>query len=72
MDDPAMRAKKAYVARLLDTDPDYARHLETNRLIQFIDENPHYDIPGRRAGRAACPVVRSLAAAPPPDPQAAR
>lgn len=45
MDDPTMRAKLASVARLLESDPGYAQHLTTERLIMFIKENPEYDIP---------------------------
>lgn len=45
MDDPAMRAKMAYVARLVQSDPDYARNLTTRKLIKFVEENPDYNIP---------------------------
>lgn len=45
MDDPTMRAKLAAVARLLESDPDYASHLTTKRLIQFARNNPDYKIP---------------------------
>ena len=40
-----MRAKMAYVARLLQSDPDYARNLTTKKLIAFIESYPDYDIP---------------------------
>lgn len=54
MDDPSMRAKMAYVARLLDSDPEYAESLTSSNLIQFVEANPDYDIPmstveGRKA-----------------------
>jgi len=45
MDDPSMRAKMAYVARLLQSDPDYAKNLTTKKLIDFVESYPDYDIP---------------------------
>ncbi|MHA7986301.1 Kiwa anti-phage protein KwaB-like domain-containing protein [Rathayibacter sp. CAU 1779] len=45
MDDPSMRAKMAYVARLLQSDPDYAKNLTTKKLIAFVETYPDYDIP---------------------------
>ncbi|VXB71151.1 Kiwa anti-phage protein KwaB-like domain-containing protein [Pseudoclavibacter sp. 8L] len=45
MDDPSMRAKMAYVARLLQSDPDYAKNLTTKKLIAFVESYPDYDIP---------------------------
>lgn len=45
MDDPSMRAKMAYVARLLQSEPDYAQNLTTKKLIAFIESYPDYDIP---------------------------
>lgn len=54
MDDPTMRAKLAAVARLLESDPDYASHLTTKRLIQFVTDNPDYKIPmGQVEGKPA-------------------
>jgi hypothetical protein len=44
MDDPTLRAKLAAIARLVETDKDYARHLTTKRLIRFAQDNPDYDI----------------------------
>lgn len=44
MDDPTMRAKLAQVARILNADPDYANHLTTDRLVDFIDKYPDYNI----------------------------
>ncbi len=45
MDDPSMRAKMAYVARLLQSDPEYAKKLTTNNLISFVETYPDYGIP---------------------------
>lgn len=45
MDDPTMRAKMAYVARLVQSDPDYAKNLTTDKLIKFVEDNPDYNIP---------------------------
>jgi hypothetical protein len=45
MDDPTLRAKMAYVARLLQSDPDYAKNLTTKKLVAFIESYPDYDIP---------------------------
>lgn len=45
MNDPSMRAKMAYVARLLQSDPDYAKNLTTKKLIAFVEAYPDYDIP---------------------------
>ena len=54
MDDPSMRAKLASIARLLESDPDYARHLTTKRLIKFVEDNPDYAIPiGQVNGKPA-------------------
>jgi len=54
VDDPTLRAKMAYVARLLQSEPEYATHLTTEKLIAFVDAYPDYDIPistvgGKRA-----------------------
>ena len=56
MEDPSMRAKMAYIARLLLSDPDYAKDLTTKKLIAFVESFPDYDIPisavdGKRALR---------------------
>lgn len=45
MDDPNMRAKMAHVARLLQSDPSYAKNLTTKQLVKFVESNPDYDIP---------------------------
>ena len=45
MDDPSMRAKMASVARLIQTDPSYAKNLTTNKLVKFVETYPDYDIP---------------------------
>lgn len=45
MDDPTMRAKMAYVARLLASDPAYAKNLTTKKLVKFVETYPDYDIP---------------------------
>jgi hypothetical protein len=45
MDDPTLRAKMAYVARLVERDPEYAALLTTERLVEFIRDNPQFDIP---------------------------
>lgn len=53
-DDPTLRAKLAAIARLLESDPDYASHLTTKRLIRFIADNPDYKIPlGQVNGKPA-------------------
>ncbi len=44
MNDPTMRAKMAHVARLVNDDPEYARHLTTKKLVAFVEEYPAYDI----------------------------
>lgn len=45
MDDSNLRAKMAAVARLVDSDPDYAKNLTTAKLVSFIMSNPDYNIP---------------------------
>lgn len=45
MDDPTLRAKMAHVARLVERDPEYATLLTTERLVEFIEKNPEFDIP---------------------------
>ncbi|KGN39804.1 Kiwa anti-phage protein KwaB-like domain-containing protein [Knoellia aerolata] len=45
MDDPSMRAKMASVARLIHTDPGYAKNLTTKKLVKFVETYPDYDIP---------------------------
>lgn len=45
MDDPSMRAKMASIARLMQSDPDYAKNLTTKKLIAFVESYPDYDIP---------------------------
>lgn len=45
MDDPTLRSKMAAVARIIETDPDYARHLTTKKLVGFIEAYPAYQIP---------------------------
>ncbi|ORA93857.1 hypothetical protein BST31_09770 [Mycobacterium marseillense] len=52
MDDPSMRAKMAHVARLLQSDPAYAKNLTTNKLLKFVESNPDYNIPVSTAGGA--------------------
>lgn len=42
--DPAMIAKMMAVARLLDSDPEYAALLTTEKLVDFLDQNPHIEI----------------------------
>lgn len=44
MDDPSMRAKMASVARLIQTDPDYATNLTTKKLVKFVETYADYDI----------------------------
>lgn len=44
MDDPTMRAKMAYVARLLQLEPEYAANLTTKKLVNFVESYPAYDI----------------------------
>lgn len=44
LDDPTLRAKMAFIARLLISDPEYARHLTTERLVEFAQSNPDYKI----------------------------
>lgn len=50
MDDPSMRAKMAYIARLLRSDPDYAKNLTTKNLVKFVRSYPDYDIPITKVG----------------------
>lgn len=45
MDDPNLRAKMAAVARLVDSDPAYAKNLTTAKLVKFVLNNPDYKIP---------------------------
>lgn len=45
MDDATLRAKMTYVARLVERDPEYAALLTTERLVEFIADNPQFDIP---------------------------
>ena len=45
MDDSNLRAKMASVARLIDSDPNYARNLTTAKLVAFVGNNPDYNIP---------------------------
>lgn len=45
MDDPNLRAKMAAVARLVDSDPTYAKNLTTAKLVKFVSSNPDYGIP---------------------------
>jgi hypothetical protein len=45
VDDPTLRAKMASVARLIQTDPEYAKNLTTEKLIEFVENNPDYNIP---------------------------
>ncbi len=45
MDDPTMRAKMAHVARLLQSDPEYAKNLTTKKLVRFVEAHPDYNIP---------------------------
>jgi len=44
MDDQTMRAKMAQIARLLDSESDYAKNLTTKKLVEFIEANADYDI----------------------------
>lgn len=44
MDDPTMRSKMAHVARLVQDDAEYASHLTTARLVEFVTDHPQYDI----------------------------
>jgi hypothetical protein len=50
MDDPALRAKMASIARLIEADPEYAANLTTERLVAFVETNPDYDIPVTEVG----------------------
>ena len=50
MDDPTMRAKMGYVARLLESDPDYAENLTTKKLVAFVETYPDYHIPVTTVG----------------------
>jgi hypothetical protein len=52
MDDPTMRAKMAYVARLVQSDPEYAKNLTTKKLVKFVEDNPDYNIPVSTVGGA--------------------
>jgi hypothetical protein len=39
--DPNMVAKMAQLARILESEPDYARALTMRNVLEFLDENPH-------------------------------
>lgn len=43
-EDPTLRAKMAYVARIIQEAPEYADHLTTERLVNFVEDNPVYEI----------------------------
>ena len=45
MEDSTLRAKMAAVARLVHKDPEYAALLTTQRLVDFVQHNPEFDIP---------------------------
>lgn len=51
VEDPTLRAKMAYVARLIESDPAYAENLTTENLVKFVKANPDFDIPIARIGR---------------------
>jgi hypothetical protein len=42
--DPAMVAKMAQLARILEAEPEYAQLLTTARILDFLDHNPHIPI----------------------------
>jgi Domain of unknown function (DUF4868) len=42
--DPAMVAKMAQLSRILDSEPEYAALLTTERILAFLDRNPHVPI----------------------------
>ncbi len=42
--DPAMIAKMASLARTLEADPGYAAQLTTQRLVSFVEANPHFGV----------------------------
>ena len=42
--DPAMVAKMAQLSRILDDEPEYAALLTTDRILAFLDRNPHVPI----------------------------
>jgi hypothetical protein len=42
--DPAMVAKMAQLSRLLDASPEYAELLSTERVLAFLDDNPHIPV----------------------------
>lgn len=48
--DPAMNAKMMAVSRLLDSDPEYAALLTTEKLVDFLAQNPHIEIEVEGAG----------------------
>ena len=52
MDDPTMRAKMAHVARLVQSDPEYAKYLTTKKLVKFVEDNPDYNIAVSTVGGA--------------------
>lgn len=45
VDDSNLRAKMAAVARVISSDPDFAKNLTTAKLVKFVEENPDYNIP---------------------------
>lgn len=50
--DPAMVAKMAQLSRILDSDPEYAALLTTERVLEFLDRNPHIPIATTGTGKA--------------------
>lgn len=60
MDDSTLRAKMAHVARLVATDASYVEALTTERLVDFVVQNPQYGIPlGMAEGSEALVFVAS-------------
>lgn len=50
--DPAMIAKMSSLARTLAADPGYAAQLTTQRLVSFVEANPHFGVRVDGAGDA--------------------
>jgi hypothetical protein len=42
--DPTLRAKMSYIGRLLASDPEYAKNLNTKKLVKFVETYPEYQI----------------------------
>lgn len=51
--DPSMMSKMASVQRRIDADDEYAKAMTMDRLVEFVNQHPHYDIEVHGAGEEA-------------------